>query len=236
MAGAEVCPNRPEVGVRRGAVSRQWVVQTKNRYVSFDSGHYVAVNNDAKLVLIAAVDWECKLYTRTFSMHGMILTQIAHLRAPYEIDRPSICLHVSPSYGPSCSFYSLRSELKEGQKQVKVYKVRRGQEEYEEEGVVLEDSSVNMVVGRSGDNFFVVGEKYIYYTVKGKLTQLKVPQSRPSLQVSCWKRPLREKKEEYFLLNDLGELIILNFDDTNASLCSINYVEGLVPSLQGVAL
>jgi hypothetical protein len=49
-----------------------------------------------------------------------------------------------------------------------------------------------MLVGRSGEgNFFAVGEKYINYTVKGKVTQLKVPQPKSALQATWWRRPLR---------------------------------------------
>ncbi len=39
---------------------------------------------------------------------------------------------------------------------MKVYKIRRGQDDYEEEGIIMEDNTVKMVVGRNGDNFFVV--------------------------------------------------------------------------------
>lgn len=89
-----------------------------------------------------------------------------------------------------------------------------------------------MLIPRSGEgNYFVFGEKYMYYNIKGKFSQLKIPQSKASLQTTWWKRPLRQKKEEYFILNENGELIIINFDDGNQNPCTINYVELLVPSL-----
>lgn len=62
-----------------------------------------------------------------------------------------------------------------------------------------------MIVPRGGEgSFFVVAEKYLYYSFKGKVNQIKIPQPRACQQVAWWRRPLRERKEEYFLINEHG--------------------------------
>jgi hypothetical protein len=49
-----------------------------------------------------------------------------------------------------------------------------------------------MLIPRSGEgNYFVFGEKYMYFNIKGKFSQLKIPQSKALLQTTWWRRPLR---------------------------------------------
>lgn len=187
--------------------------------------------------MIASVQWECKLYSRSVGVQGIRLIQVAHLRGSPEVERPSICIQLAVGSSNSCLFYSLRQELNENEKVVKVYKLRRAQDQFEEQPLLLEDNSCHMLIPRSGDgNYFLLGEKFMYYSLKGKISQLKIPQPKPSLQATWWKRPLREKKEEYFLLNEFGQLMIINFDDGLPIPCSINYVETLLPSLSVAAL
>ena len=64
---------------------------------------------------------------------------------------------------------------------------------------------------------------------------MKIPQPKPSFQTCAWRR-LRDKKDDFLMLNENGELTTINFDDTNNIPCSINYVESALPALDVAAL
>ncbi len=80
---------------------------------------------------------------------------------------------------------------------MRIFKLKKTQqEEFEEEATSFEDPGVHLMGVRSTEgSFFAVGEKFLYYTNKGKLSQLKIPQPKPALQVCLWRRPQRERKD-----------------------------------------
>lgn len=184
--------HRPEYRIWRGGRSDERLSQAHTRLLSIYPGHYIAVNNEAKLVMIASANFEAKIYSRVLGYQGIRLSFAVSFGSTPLTNSPSICLQLVPGQGNTSLFYSLRKELKEGEKITKVYRVRKGQEEFEEEGSVIEDTTAHLMVPRGGEgSYFVLGEKWLYFTNKGKLQQIKIPQSRASQQVSWWRRPLR---------------------------------------------
>lgn len=73
------------------------------------SGQYMAVNNEAKMIAIASVQGECKVYSWKLGLTGFRLETIHYFkRSPME--RISVYLALSPAYGAPHLFFSLRVE------------------------------------------------------------------------------------------------------------------------------
>jgi hypothetical protein len=171
------------------------------------------VNNEARLVCIASTHWDFKIYSRELGFQGMRLSALEQGRRSVEVDKISVCLQLAPGFGNSSAFYSLRAEMKDGAKVVKVYKMRRqAQSQFEEESFPVEDSTARLLIPRvGGNNFCLFGEKYAYCWSKGKVTQLKMAQPKASMPVTWWRRTLRDRSEQYFIVNEHGELLITCF-------------------------
>lgn len=72
-------------------------------------GHFISVNNEAKLVMIASANWQFKIYSQKLGYTGIKLNVVLSFQQPYE--NPSICLQLINGLNCSTLFYSLRLGL-----------------------------------------------------------------------------------------------------------------------------
>lgn len=92
-------------------------------------------------------------------------------------------------------FYSLRAELHNGKKIVRLYQMRKVYEHFEEEGLTLDDDTSMTVIPRLNEgSFIVVGNRRCFYTSREKTSVLKLPQTRGAVLVGKWRRVSRERK------------------------------------------
>ena len=58
-------------------------------------------------------------------------------------------MQLTTAYGAPYLFFSLRIEMVEDRKVKKVYKIKRMQAQFEEEALMVDDPTVNMLIPRS---------------------------------------------------------------------------------------
>lgn len=161
------------------------------RYISFKAGQYIAVNNEAKMVMIASINWEFKLFSQTLGSSGVRLTPVLYFQQP--IETPSICVQLASGFGDSL-FFSLRYGLDgNNKKTVKVCRLYKKDTSFEEEIVPINDSSAHLLIVR-GESFAALGQSSVTYYNKGKPNIVKIPQIKESLLSCSFRRAGRDKK------------------------------------------
>lgn len=80
------------------------------------------------------------------------------------------------SGGKDFLFYSLRLHAEEAGKRMKVHRITRKGETFEEESIILEDTTAHMLITREGDSFLAIGKRNATYYNQGKSSLVKLPQ------------------------------------------------------------
>jgi len=76
------------------------------------AGQYMAVNNESKLIAIASIHGDCKIYSWKLGLTGFRLDTLYYFkRSP--VDQLSVYLQLAPAYGAPQLFFSLRIEMLE---------------------------------------------------------------------------------------------------------------------------
>lgn len=145
-AKLQMLPARPRLRVQQSIGSGKWAQQTSLRYIFFKAGQYISVNNEAKMVMIASINWEFKLFSQTLGFSGVRLTPVLYFQQP--ISATSICVQLASGFGDSL-FYSLRYGLDgNNKKTVKVCKLYKKDTSFEEEIIPISDTSAHLLIVR----------------------------------------------------------------------------------------